>query len=71
MATFVATGAIFGAVDVVTVAFAEEQGHKAAASLVLAVYALGSCLAGAGLRAAAPQGARPNVGGWWACVRWP
>ena len=46
MATFVATGAIFGAVDVVTVAFAEEQGHKAAASLVLAVYALGSCLAG-------------------------
>ncbi|MDQ0940204.1 MFS transporter [Streptomyces sp. V1I1] len=47
VATFVATGAIFGAVDVVTVAFAEEQGHKAAASLVLAVYALGSCLAGA------------------------
>ena len=46
MATFVATGAIFGAVDVVTVAFAEEQGHKAAASVVLAVYALGSCLAG-------------------------
>ncbi|MGW0549840.1 MFS transporter [Streptomyces altiplanensis] len=47
VATFVATGAIFGSVDVVTVAFAEEQGHKAAASLVLAVYALGSCLAGA------------------------
>jgi MFS family permease len=45
--TFVATGAIFGAVDVVTVAFAEEEGHKAAASLVLAVYAGGSCLAGA------------------------
>ncbi len=44
--TFVATGAIFGAVDVVTVAFAEEQGHKAAASMVLAVYALGSCVAG-------------------------
>ncbi|GAB2940279.1 MULTISPECIES: MFS transporter [Streptomyces] len=44
--TFVATGAIFGAVDVVTVAFAEEQGHKAAASVVLAVYAAGSCLAG-------------------------
>jgi len=32
---------------VVTVAFAEEVGHKAAASLVLAVYALGSCAAGA------------------------
>ncbi|MFI9626264.1 MFS transporter [Streptomyces sp. NPDC052042] len=45
--TFTATGAIFGAIDVVTVAFAEEQGHKAAASLVLAVYALGSCVSGA------------------------
>ncbi|MFE3327318.1 MFS transporter [Streptomyces sp. NPDC059176] len=47
VATFVATGGIFGAIDVVTVAFAEEQGDKAASSLVLAVYALGSCLAGA------------------------
>ncbi|MET9362352.1 MFS transporter [Streptomyces sp. NPDC006632] len=47
VATFVATGAIFGSVDVVTVAFADERGHKALASLVLAVYALGSCLAGA------------------------
>jgi MFS family permease len=46
VATFVATGTIFGSVDVVTVAFAEEQGHKAAASLVLALYATGSCLAG-------------------------
>ncbi|MET8974831.1 MFS transporter [Streptomyces sp. NPDC004539] len=46
VATFVATGAIFGAVDVVTVAFADERGHKAAASLVLAVYAAGSCVAG-------------------------
>ncbi|GAA4778428.1 MFS transporter [Streptomyces sanyensis] len=44
---FVATGAIFGAVDVVTVAFAEELGSKSSASWVLAVYALGSCLAGA------------------------
>ncbi|MFI9167862.1 MFS transporter [Streptomyces lincolnensis] len=46
VATFVATGAIFGAVDVVTVAFADEQGHKGAASIVLALYAAGSCLAG-------------------------
>ncbi|WP_030902683.1 MFS transporter [Streptomyces sp. NRRL F-5126] len=45
--TFVATGAIFGSVDVVTVAYAGEMGHKSSASLVLAVYALGSCLAGA------------------------
>ncbi|MET7288731.1 MFS transporter [Streptomyces sp. NPDC005573] len=46
VATFVATGAIFGAVDVVTVAFADERGHKAAASVVLALYAAGSCAAG-------------------------
>ncbi|MGW0971116.1 MFS transporter [Streptomyces sp. NPDC002516] len=47
VATFVAVGTIFGAVDVVTVAFADEQGHKGAASIVLALYAAGSCLAGA------------------------
>ncbi|GAA3708292.1 MFS transporter [Streptomyces tremellae] len=47
VATFVATGAVFGAVDVVTVAYADELGHKGSASLVLAAYALGSCLAGA------------------------
>jgi MFS family permease len=46
VATFVATGTIFGAVDVVTVAFADEQGHKAASSVVLALYAAGSCVAG-------------------------
>lgn len=46
MATFVATGAIFGSIDVVTLAFAEEQGHKAAASFILAIWAVGSCLAG-------------------------
>ncbi|MEV5797425.1 MFS transporter [Streptomyces collinus] len=45
--TFVATGTIFGSVDVVTVAFADERGHKGAASVVLALYAAGSCLAGA------------------------
>ncbi|MFE2072146.1 MFS transporter [Streptomyces misionensis] len=31
----------------VTVAFADERGHKGAASVVLAVYAAGSCAAGA------------------------
>jgi MFS family permease len=46
VATFVATGAIFGAVDVVTVAFADEQGHKGGASVVRALYAAGSCVAG-------------------------
>ncbi|MBJ7903768.1 MFS transporter [Streptomyces sp. DSM 110735] len=46
VAAFAATGTIFGAVDVATVAFAEERGHKGAASVVLAVYAAGSCTAG-------------------------
>lgn len=44
--TFVATGAIFGSIDVATLAFAEEQGHKSSASFILAIWALGSCLAG-------------------------
>ncbi|MFE6774627.1 MFS transporter [Streptomyces sp. NPDC057702] len=47
VATGVFSGVIFSSVDVVTVAFAEEQGHKSAASLILATYAAGSCLAGA------------------------
>nr|WSW43200.1 MFS transporter [Streptomyces sp. NBC_01001] len=45
-ATFVATGAIFGSIDVSTLAFAEEQGQKPAASFILAIWAAGSCLAG-------------------------
>ncbi|MDH6709936.1 MFS family permease [Kitasatospora sp. MAA19] len=44
--TFVATGAIFGSVEVVTVAYAEAQGHKSVSSVILALWALGSCLAG-------------------------
>ncbi|MET9412747.1 MFS transporter [Streptomyces klenkii] len=46
VAAFTATGMIFGTCDVVTVAFADEQGHKSMASVVLATYALGSCAAG-------------------------
>ncbi|CAM5250510.1 hypothetical protein SVIOM342S_03365 [Streptomyces violaceorubidus] len=49
--TFAATGTIFGAIDA-SVAFAEEEGHKAAASLVLALYAA-VVHGGHGLRAAA------------------
>lgn len=44
--TLVAIGTIFGSVDVVSVAFAENQGNTIAASIVLSVYAIGSCLAG-------------------------
>ncbi|THA85219.1 MFS transporter [Streptomyces sp. A0592] len=46
VATFVATGAIFGSVDVATLAFAEEHGSKSLGGVLLAVWAFGSCLAG-------------------------
>lgn len=39
-------GTIVGTVDVVSVAFAQQQGQPAAASIVLSVYALGSCIVG-------------------------
>lgn len=54
--TFVATGGIFGAVEVVTVAFAQEHGHTALSSVVLAVYAAGSCVAGIVFGALKPRG---------------
>ncbi|MCC2318866.1 MFS transporter [Cellulomonas chengniuliangii] len=43
---FVAVGAIFGATDVATVAFADEQGRPDLAGVVLAVFALGSMISG-------------------------
>ncbi|MBP7662915.1 MAG: MFS transporter [Shewanella sp.] len=41
-----AMGVIVGTVDIVSVAFAEQQGQPAAASLILSAYAVGSCLSG-------------------------
>jgi len=46
MILLMAMGVIVGVVDVVSVAFAQHQGQPAAASIVLSVYAIGSCLAG-------------------------
>jgi MFS family permease len=43
----VALGLLFGGTEVITVAFADEQGSKSAAGLLLAGWALGSLLAGA------------------------
>jgi MFS family permease len=43
---FVAMGMIFGSVEVTTVAFAEELGSKGLSGVVLAVFALGSMVAG-------------------------
>ena len=42
----VAMGVIVGSVDIVSVAFAEQAGMPAGASLVLSCYAIGSCAAG-------------------------
>ncbi|MFE9096443.1 MFS transporter [Streptomyces sp. NPDC007264] len=41
-----ATGAVFGSMEVVTVAFADAQGHRSAAGVVLGLQAAGSCAAG-------------------------
>ncbi|MFD7117009.1 MFS transporter [Streptomyces sp. NPDC059922] len=46
LAVFLATGAVFGATEVVTLAFADDRGHQAWAGAVLALQAAGSCAAG-------------------------
>lgn len=46
LACFVATGAVFGSMEVVTIAYADAQGHRSAAGAVLALQAAGSCAAG-------------------------
>ena len=44
--TYLAMGAVFGAMDVVVVGFADEQGTPAAAGIALSAYAAGSLVAG-------------------------
>ncbi|EJN05272.1 MFS transporter [Phyllobacterium sp. YR531] len=44
--TLAAVGALFGTAEVTAIAFAEEQGWKAAASIALASYATGSLIVG-------------------------
>ncbi|MFJ3792944.1 MFS transporter [Kitasatospora sp. NPDC090091] len=58
--TFIATGAIFGSVEIVTVAFAKAQGHEGLAGTVLAVWALGSGLAGMVYGTLKPKGSLAN-----------
>jgi MFS family permease len=41
-----ALGVVFGAAEVVTVAFADEQGHRSLAGVLLGIWAFGSLLAG-------------------------
>ncbi|MFD7390502.1 MFS transporter [Streptomyces sp. NPDC059852] len=46
LAVCLALGAVFGATEVVTIAYADAQGHRAAAGAVLGLQAAGSCVAG-------------------------
>ncbi|MEV6983417.1 MFS transporter [Sphaerisporangium sp. NPDC051017] len=43
---FLAMGSVFGSIDLITVAFAEEHGTKAASGLLLGVFASGSMVSG-------------------------
>ncbi|MGY1500391.1 MFS transporter [Streptomyces sp. QTS52] len=56
LAVCLATGAVFGSMEVVTIAFADERGHRAAAGAVLALQAAGSCAAGLLYGALRPAG---------------
>ncbi|MEU2338723.1 MFS transporter [Streptomyces sp. NPDC013172] len=56
LACFVATGAVFGSMEVVTIAYADAQGHRSAAGAVLALQAAGSCAAGLVYGALRPTG---------------
>ncbi len=56
LAVCLATGAVFGSMEVVTIAFADQRGHRAAAGAVLALQAAGSCAAGLLYGALRPAG---------------
>ncbi|MFD4986283.1 MFS transporter [Streptomyces sp. NPDC058374] len=56
LAVFFATGAVFGALEVTTLAFADAGGHAAAGGLIVGLQAAGSCVAGLVYGARAPLG---------------
>ncbi|WP_225096170.1 MFS transporter [Streptomyces sp. CoH27] len=58
LACFVATGAVFGSMEVGTIAYADAHGHRAVAGAVLALQAAGSCAAGLVFGARKPAGVR-------------
>lgn len=53
---FLATGAVFGSMEVVTIAFADAQGNRSAAGVILALQAAGSGAAGLLYGALKPPG---------------
>ncbi|AXK37261.1 MFS transporter [Streptomyces armeniacus] len=65
--TFLCTGAVFGALEVVTLAYADESGHAAAGGPVLALQAAGSAVAGLVFGALRPGGG-PVVRRFTVCV---
>ncbi|MGP4008844.1 MFS transporter [Streptomyces sp. 4N124] len=56
LAACLALGAVFGSMEVVTLAFADAQGHKSAAGAILGLQAAGSCAAGLVYGAMKPTG---------------
>ncbi|MFE3180752.1 MFS transporter [Streptomyces violascens] len=60
LAVFLATGAVFGSLEVVTIAYADGLGHQSAAGGVLALQAAGSCVAGLLYGAARPAQGMPR-----------
>ncbi|MDX3514043.1 MFS transporter [Streptomyces caniscabiei] len=46
LAVFLATGAVFGSLEVVTIAYADARGHASSAGVILGLQAAGSCAAG-------------------------
>jgi predicted MFS family arabinose efflux permease len=62
LAVCLAMGAVFGSMEVVTIAFADAQGHRSAAGIVLALQAAGSCAAGLVYGATHRSGAGSGAG---------
>ncbi|MEV5947975.1 MFS transporter [Streptomyces sp. NPDC051993] len=60
LAVFLAAGAVFGSLEVVTIAYASGLGHAAAAGPVLALQAAGSCAAGLLYGSARPSRSVPR-----------
>ncbi|MFF9750135.1 MFS transporter [Streptomyces albidoflavus] len=56
LAVFLATGIVFGTLEVTTLAFADTAGHAAAGGLIVGLQAAGSCVAGLVYGARAPAG---------------
>ncbi|MBC2907262.1 MFS transporter [Streptomyces cupreus] len=64
LAVCLAMGAVFGAMEVVTIAFADDRGHSTAAGVVLALQAGGSCAAGLLYGALTPGGSAERRYPW-------